>query len=249
METNIELRPIWRRLFSFDWQLGLFLLIVICVPRFYIVLLANETASYNNIAIMMVISTLLPFVFLNKKGLKEIGLTKPRKFLWIPLSLILGFAFALSLGLIGNAIYGQSMQNWYAYIGLSYNLPESIGSHDKLILFLAMAVSGMIFSPFGEEFLFRGIVHSSFAQSVGQTKASLIDSLAFAVVHLSHFGFVFLCGTWDFFALPALIWCSAMFLLGLMFYQCRRRSGSLFGAVIAHSGFNLGMIFCIFYLL
>ena len=46
----------------------------------------------------------------------------------------------------------------------------------------------MIFSPIGEELFFRGIVHSSFAKSIGNFKASIIDSVAFALTHISHFG-------------------------------------------------------------
>ncbi len=44
-----------------------------------------------------------------------------------------------------------------------------------------MAITGMIFSPVGEELFFRGIVHSSFAKSIGDFK-ELVDEAELAVV-------------------------------------------------------------------
>nr|WP_294276765.1 CPBP family intramembrane metalloprotease [uncultured Chryseobacterium sp.] len=54
--------------------------------------------------------------------------------------------------------------------------PNGIAGNDKLVMFVIMSVTGMVFSPVGEELFFRGIVHSSFAKSVGNFTASLIDS-------------------------------------------------------------------------
>ncbi|MEM8526295.1 MAG: CPBP family intramembrane glutamic endopeptidase [Bacteroidota bacterium] len=112
-----------------------------------------------------------------------------------------------------------------------------------------MAITGMIFSPIGEEFLFRGLIHSSFTKSIGNLKASIIDSSAFALTHISHFGLVFISGEWDFFALPTIIWVLCMFWVSVCFYLCRRKSKSILGAIICHSAFNLGMTYCIFYMI
>ena len=112
-----------------------------------------------------------------------------------------------------------------------------------------MAGTGMIFSPIGEEFLFRGLIHSSFAKSIGNSKASIIDSSAFALTHISHFGLVFINNEWNLFALPTIIWVLCMFLVSILFYFFRRKSKSILGAIICHSTFNLGMIYCIFYLM
>src|SRR5664279_6450127 len=67
---------------------------------------------------------------------------------------------------IGHLLYGGSFENWYVYIGKSYKIPPGISSHDKTILFTVMVLTGMTFSPIGEELFFRGIVHSSFAESI-----------------------------------------------------------------------------------
>ncbi len=111
----------------------------------------------------------------------------------------------------------------------------------------SLAFAGMIFSPIGEELFFRGIVHSSFERCIGEKKAAIVDSATFALTHISHFGLVFINNKWSFFTTPTIIWVVSMFLVSLLFFVCRKYSGSILGAVICHSAFNLGMIYCIFY--
>lgn len=246
---NKELYPFWGRLFGFNWKFGVFLIAVVCIPRFFLVLNANIIGNYAAIGLIMTVSALIPFVFLNRQGLKTIGLKKPEKYGWLPAAFAAGLAAAFLLYVLGQVLYGNSYENWYVYIAKSYNIPAGISPQDKNILFAAMAFSGMIFSPVGEELFFRGIVHSSIAESVGNRKASVVDGLAFALTHISHFGLVYIYGVWKFFPAPAVIWVAGMFLVSLLFFACRRRSGSILGAVICHAAFNLGMIYCIFYLL
>jgi uncharacterized protein len=90
-------------------------------------------------------------------------------------------------------------------------------------------------------------VHDSLAADYGHKKASIIDSAAFAVTHLAHFGIVFNVGHWEFLFLPGIIWLISIFLAGRLFYFCRFKTGSVFGAIAAHSGFNLAMMYIIFY--
>ncbi|WP_419213081.1 CPBP family intramembrane glutamic endopeptidase [Maribacter sp. X9] len=118
--------------------------------------------------------------------------------------------------------YGNSYENWYNYIGKSYNIPLEIDKKSKLIMFGVSALIGMTFSPIGEELFFRGIVHSSFAKSLGNRKAFLIDSSAFALVHISHFGLIFHNQQWQFLFLPTLIWVLSMFVISILFYVCRK---------------------------
>ncbi len=244
-----ELKPFWRRFIAFDWKFGLLLILVICVPRFMLVLNANETANYQYIGLIMTASAIAPFVFLSKYGRRTIGLTNPRKYYWLLFAIIFGLAFSFLLHFLGESIYQKTVENWYVYIGKSYNIPAEIASNDKLVLFAIMAITGMIFSPVGEELFFRGIVHSSFAKSIGDFKASIIDGAAFAVTHISHFGLVFVNNEWKFLTGPAMIWVAGMFLASMLFHLCKKKSGSLLGAIFCHAAFNLGMIYCIFYLL
>lgn len=244
-----ELRPFWNQFIKLNWKFGLFLVLLICVPRFILVLKANETGKYNLIGLVMFISAIVPFIFLNKHGRKQIGIKLTKKIGFVFLALSFGIVFSFILHCLGLGLFENSYENWYVYIGKSYNIPEAISTQDKRLMFIIMASMGMIFSPIGEEFFFRGIVHHSFAISVGNAKASIIDSLAFALTHISHFGLVFINGKWDFYLVPALIWIVGMFLVSILFFQMKKRTNSIWGAVLCHSGFNLGMIYCIFYLL
>src|SRR5690606_19541135 len=114
-------------------------------------------------------------------------------------------------------------------------------------MFSIMAMTGIMFSPIGEELFFRGIVHGSFAKSIGEKKASIVDSLAFALTHIAHFGLVFVNDIWNFYPIPTIIWMSSMFLASILFFRTKKLTSSLLGAIFCHAGFNLGMIYSIFY--
>lgn len=244
-----ELRPFWNRYFTFNWQFGLALLLLVCIPRFILVLQANSSGSYGSIGALMVLSALCPFIFLSRSGRRKIGLTKPQRYRGLVLAFAAGLIFSLFLYYVGHSLYGNTYENWYTYVGRSYKIPAAIKPNDKTILFTVVALTGMLFSPVGEEFFFRGIVHASFANSVGDKKASIIDSSAFALTHLSHFGLVFVNDQWRFLTVPALLWVLSMFLVSILSFLFKTYSGSILGAVVCHAAFNLGMTYCIFYLL
>ena len=105
----------------------------------------------------------------------------------------------------------------------------------------------MLFSPIGEELLYRGLAHESFASRFGNRGAALIDAAAFALTHLAHFGIVYVAGAWSFLPLPALFWVVAMFGSSLVFFVARRLTGSIVGAIVAHASFNIVMNAVIFY--
>lgn len=244
-----ELRPYWRKIFTFNWKLGLFLILLICIPRFILVLRANASGNYSSIGAVMVISAIIPFIFLSKYGRKKIGITTPKNYWWLFIAFISGLIFSFLLHYLGQITYGNGYENWYEYIGRSYNIPAGINQQDKAVLFVIVASTGMIFSPISEELFFRGIVHAGFAESIGERNASLADSSAFAITHISHFGLVFIDNQWNLLVVPTLIWTVSMFLVSVLFFIMKKYSGSILGAIICHAAFNFGMTYSIFYLL
>ncbi|WP_034256398.1 CPBP family intramembrane glutamic endopeptidase [Adhaeribacter aquaticus] len=244
---DTELRLTWNKLIHFNWIFGLILLLTVCVPRFWMVLHANQTGNYGNIGIIMAISALIPFIFLSKDGRKQIGITKPKNYSWIVYSFLSGIAISTLIFVLGYLLYTNSLDNWYVYIGKSYNIGTDLTIQDRLIYFIIFAVTGMCFSPIGEELFFRGIVHASFSSSLGERKATIIDSLAFALTHLAHFGIVYIYGSWGFLFIPSILWVLAMFITSLVFIQCKKMTGSIIGAIASHAGFNVSMIYFIFY--
>ncbi len=247
MKKESVLRPFWANKIQLNWKLGVFLILIVCIPRFYLVLRANETGSYGSIALVMLVSALIPFIFLNGKGLSQMGIRQTRRLRYLVLSLLLGLGASLLLYGLGVVLFGHTESNWYVYIGKSYSIGQDLDANKKLILFSITAITAMTFSPIGEEFFFRGIVHKNFANSFGTRRASYIDSLAFALVHLAHFGLVYIDGQWQFYVLPAILWLLAMFFVCQLFFQMKQRCQSMWGTVICHAGFNLGMVWSIFY--
>ena len=244
-----ELRLVWTRFFNFNWKFGLFLILIVCIPRFLLTLNANKTGDYSIIGLIMILSALTPFIFLTKSGRKSIGITKPKNHGWLLIAFIAGLIFSFILYYLGQNLYGNSYPNWYHYIGTSYNIPTEINHNQKAFLFVIMAMTGMIFSPIGEEFFFRGIIQSAFSESIGEEVSSVVSSSAFAVTHIAHFGLVYINGQWDFLPIPTFIWVAGMFILSMAFILFKISSGSVLGAMICQSAFNLAMIYSIFYMM
>lgn len=232
----------------FSPYLGLTLILLFGVPRFIIVLNANLTGNYGLTSIIFVAMWLTPFLLLKRDGRKAIGISTPQKYQWLVYAFLIGIMVATLGYFIGDLFYNHSIENWYAYISKSYRLtPDQLQGSNRIIYFSIFAGTSMLFSPIGEELLYRGLIHESFVKRFGENKASIIDSTAFALTHLAHFGIVYVEGTWQFLFLPALIWVAFMFLTSRLFYFCRKKSGSIYGAMLSHAGFNLAMTYFIFY--
>lgn len=242
------LKRYWQSLFSYNYKFGLTLILLLGIPRFIIVLQANQNGSYNLVPIIFLIMLMLPFILLSKIGRTQIGIKKPESLKWLVLSFLLGVVFCVLFFLITKGLFGNSIQNSFEYISRSYAVAKKgLQSTDKLVYFIIYSVIGMTFSPFGEELFYRGLVHDSLGANFGENKASILDSLAFAITHLAHFGIVYNTDHWEFLVFPSVIWLAGIFLAGRLFYYCRMKTGSVLGAIVAHAGFNFAMMYLIFY--
>ena len=242
------LRPVWWNIFKFNGAFGISLILLLGLPRFIIVLGANVTGDYRWIPLIFIFMSISPFLFLTREGREFIGISKPGKPLWLLYSFLMGMIFCGITFLIAELFFGDSIGNWFVYISKSYAVSRTgLQDSERLIYFLIYAIVGMTFSPIGEELFYRGIVHGCFAVKLGDEKASTIDSLAFAMTHLAHFGIVFISGVWKFLLIPSLVWMLFMFATGKLFFFCRKNTGSIWGAVLGHAGYNLAMMYFIFY--
>lgn len=242
------LRPIWQNIFKFNWVFGLVLVLLLGIPRFIIVLNSNITGNYSRIAIIFFCMWLSPILFLSKKGRRYIGIKKPANYYWLFYSFIFGVIICIIIYAIGVLFYKHSINHWFVYISRSYSASGiALSSSQKFTYFLIYSLSGITFSPIGEELFYRGIVHGSFAMDFGEQKASVLDSLAFALTHLAHFGIVYISGRWQFLFIPATIWVIFMFITSRIFFFCKEKTGSILGAIVSHAAFNLTMMYLIFY--
>jgi membrane protease YdiL (CAAX protease family) len=233
----------------FNWQLGISLILLFGIPRFLLVMAAVKSGSFNYVSIVFLVMALTPFVLLTKMGRKQIGIKKVEKPIWLLYSLLLGMLISIGIYTLGAALYGATDSNWYVHISQPYQsmpLGEMSGV-SKAIYFTIFSFIAMTISPIGEELLYRGLIHESFVSKFGQNKASVIDSIAFAVVHIAHFGLVFSAGGWSINWILALLWMGLMYISSRLFFYCRLKSGSILGAILSHAGFNLAMTYFIFY--
>jgi len=233
----------------FNWQLGLVLILIFGIPRFILVLEANRTANYNLTSVIFLVMTVTPFILLTKRGRHAIGIGPVQNYRWLAGSFLLGASACGVIFLIGSALYQSSITNWFVYISKSYgSIPAAeLTGDSKWIYFLIFSLIGMTVSPIGEELLYRGLIHQSFVSKFGENMASIIDSMAFATVHLAHFGIIYSGGSLEFPAVPALLWISLMYASARLFYYCKQKTGSINGAITSHAGFNFAMTYLIFF--
>lgn len=244
------LSKFWQRYFSQPVILAGWLILVWGIPRFMVVLNANQTGQYHWVSLIFISMWFTPWIFLSKIGRKKAGLKRPSSFLWLFFGGLAGSLACLIMFLLAQYFFGNSINNWFVYISNSYsNIPEHLTAPDRMIFFLVYAGIGMVFSPIGEELFYRGVLHECFAHSIGNRKASWIDGAAFSLTHLAHFGIIYNLGKWHFLPLPSLLWVVLLFLTCLLFYYFRKKSDSILGAILAHAGFNLMMSYLIFYYL
>ena len=243
-------RPFGAQRFRFDWKTGALLIILFTTIRFALVLHANATKSYQAVPYIFVAMLALPFVLLTRAGRQEIGLRWPTRWAGVLLGAVLGIGSCAALFYLTTLFFGFGEGNSLAYISRSYaNLPSVLNEHSRLTYFLIYAGISMGFSPIGEEVFYRGFIHECFAQSVGNRRAALVDSAAFALVHVAHFGLVYSGHGWHLLPAPTLLWVASLFITCLLFSVARAKSGSLVGAMVAHALFNMTMNYFIFYLI
>lgn len=243
-------KPIFKHLLPFGWKAGLILLLVFSLPRFYLVMQANKTGSYQWVSVVFVVMMWMPFLLLTRNGRQQMGWTKPINLLVLLGSLLWGMLACSALFALFYGLYGTSISNAFVYIARTYSqLPSPMDADSRLLFFLIFSAISMTFSPIGEELFYRGLLHENFAKTLGEQKAAHIDAVAFAGVHLAHFGLIVDQNTWRFLPVPALCWTAGLWATCLLFSQMRRRSRSILGAILTHAGFNLAMNFFIFYFL
>ena len=244
MQSPSPYYKVWDRIFPNKWVLGLFLVLLFGIPRFMLVLNSYVSGQSQWVSIVFTLMCFTPLILLKKSGRREMGLRKSTHPWWLLWGFMLGCGMCLLLFAITRLAFGLEISNPFVYIASATTTTNGSG-----VYFLIYMIIVMTFSPIGEELFYRGVVHQAFRERFGERKASVIDSVAFALTHLAHFGIVYAAGGWKFLPLPSLLWVSSMFLTCMVFNRVRRESGSILGAILTHAGFNFAMGFLFFYAL
>jgi membrane protease YdiL (CAAX protease family) len=232
-------RPWVRRLVPAAWVVASFLFLVHAAIRF------GGLGSPLFIPLSLAILLPLPWLLSPRPARREMGFRAPERAAWFafgPLAALgaLGVCAALAWAAFGAGDANWFMQHALALRGSLDRLPPGASVSAR---FWMVTIPAMIFSPFAEEFLFRGYLMRSFSERWSPTAGMLLQATAFALVHLAHYGLVPFQ--------PALIavWVPSMFGVALVLGWIVRRSGSVWPAVVAHVVFNLGMNAAVFALL
>lgn len=195
-----------------------------------------------------IIMALMPFMFLNKKGRRRVGLIKSNaaKYYWI--AIVAGAGLALVCYGLGWLLFGISDNNWFISIKNSYFRTFDTTGMLLQQLFIIFTIPALIFSPIGEEIFFRGFLKEALTTKFSYRLAMFIDALFFALIHLFHHGIVKdQTGQLHFYPLSGFIWVLLMFVTAIAFAVLKKNSGSIYSAILAHAAFNLAMNVCIFY--
>lgn len=187
-----------------------------------------------------------PWLLLTREGRRQIGLVKADAArLYLP-GIVLGALGAALCFALGLTLFGTSEDNWFITIANNFRQNVPAGGLTRLQLFLVMAIPAVSFSPIGEEMFFRGLLQRTLEQRLSERSSTLIECVAFALVHLCHHGILLTATGMALLPLSAAIWVALMFLGALLFAWLRKRSGSLFPAMASHAAFNVTMTALIF---
>lgn len=194
------------------------------------------------------IMMLMPFIFLNKKGKRRVGLVKSNASNYYWIAIAAGAGLALVCYGLGWMLFGVSDDNWFISIKNSYLRTFDTTGMPLQKLFIIFTLPALIFSPIGEEIFFRGFLQEALTTKFAYRLGMTIDALFFALIHLFHHGIVKdQTGQLNVYPLSGFIWVLLMFITAIAFAILKKNSGSIYPAIVAHAVFNLVMNLCIFY--
>jgi membrane protease YdiL (CAAX protease family) len=186
------------------------------------------------IPLSMMVAWPMPWLLSDRAGRAEVGFRLPA-LRWIPLAGALGLVSVATCALTAWLMFGTGTDNWFARhtVALAETATRFPAGTTVSQTFWYLTIPAMIFSPIGEEILFRGYPMQHWARTRGPRAGLLRQAGAFSVVHLAHYGLHPFQ--------PALIplWLLSMFGVAVMLGWLAQRSRSLIPAKLAHVVFNL----------
>ncbi len=238
------LRPLFQRIFQQAWILNLILFLALGCLRGYGLL--GPSSARMLIMLNFLVMGFLPFIFFSKAGRQTMGIKKADRPVWLLWGPLLGLGGALIIFAIGYGLYGTGLNNWYISIRNSWAIEAGMYQMPAMLLFVTYTIPALLFSPIGEEFFFRGMIHEGIQGPWGSKLALAGNALAFGSVHLLHHGITWDTGGLHILWVSGLLWVILMVGMSWVFTLCRMRSGSIWAGVLAHLAFNLGMNVTIF---
>lgn len=182
-----------------------------------------------------------PWILLGPEGRRQIGLKRPIRFPDFGTAFLLGSLAAATCFALGVALFDHSRDNWFLTIADNYRKTVRTAGFSTLQLHLIFTTPALIFSPFGEEIFFRGVFQRGLEERFDRKTSTFIECAVFGIVHLCHHGILATTTGLTVLPLSGGIWMVLMFGTGYLFAVIRKRSDSLWPAILSHMAFNLTM--------
>ncbi|MEJ2549073.1 MAG: type II CAAX endopeptidase family protein [Anaerolineales bacterium] len=246
MDTTL-LRPIWARIFRRAWFLNLVLFLILAGIRCWGLFGPTETRML--VMLNFLLMWCFPFVFYSRSGRRAVGLNRIQDFRWLYRGMFFAALASLIIFFIGYELYGLGADNWYISLRDSFDIDAASKQLPRVQLFLLYTVPAIVFSPVGEEFFFRGMIHAAVEKRLGGRAATVVNAAAFSSVHLLHHGIRQASTGLPFTWVSGALWFMMMMGLSWFLTQCRTQGGSIWPAVAAHAAFNLVTNVTIFWVL
>lgn len=231
----------WSRIPIAPWLFSLLVLVLLAAMRFYAVFGPPQARILFMIHCLAMWA--LPFIVLTAQGRREIGLRKQGNTASnMALCALAGALCGLAFFAIGMTLFGASPDNWNLSVRDSFQIEQLRATMPPAALFAVITLPAMILTPIGEEILFRGFIQQAFTLRWNAVVATLVNGLAFGLVHLHVHGLWLDAAGFHL----RLVSGALMVLLGMclsaVFTLCRLRTGSLWCAMTAHAACNMAMI-------
>ena len=186
-----------------------------------------------------------PWILLTAQGRREIGLQRSSGNAIYLHAVLYGAIASIFCFLLGLVLFGSSTDNWFISVAANFSQTAPTKMSALQLYFMFTLVS-MIFSPIGEEIFFRGVLQRALQERFSVRTSTWLECVGFGLVHLCHHGIVLSATGLSVLPTSAPIWFLLMTFTALLFAWIRKRSTSLYPAIVAHMAFNFAMGTCVF---
>jgi hypothetical protein len=250
MSAAFVLRPVWQRLLGRGERstLAVVLLLALGLAALRAQAMLGPVAWRPLFLLHCVLMAAMPWLLLARPQRQAMGLQAAQPTTAYTWALLWGPAAATLCFALGWALYGRGADHWFVSVANSFRAQPTPG-FGLLQLHLMFTLPAIIFSPIGEELYFRGLMQRALETRFTARSSTHIEAAWFATVHLLHHGVALAAGVWTLRPVSGALWCALMFGLSWSLALLRRRGGSVWPAVLAHSAFNAPMNGFIFGLL
>ncbi|MBN1305081.1 MAG: CPBP family intramembrane metalloprotease [Anaerolineales bacterium] len=237
----------WRRIFKHPWWLSVVLFLILAGVCAYGLFGPEKARRWIMFGFFILWFT--PFLFFSKAGRRNLGIKKIGNPLWLLWGFLLGGAASSLVFILGFLLYGRNSDNWYVSVLVSWLIDEQMMELPRLALFAMFTFPAVVFSPVGEEFFFRGIIHETVKEKWGVAIATVVNAMAFGLVHLMHHGIQWGQRGLQVSIFSGLLWFVLMMGVSWLFTICRLEGDAIWPAVFSHAAFNLTKNMTIFWFL